>query len=104
MAKVKNKKNSGLADKVHKKKKFEANKKKLNPFEVHINKEKLKVLGKKTKHDRGLPGVSRAKAIKKVCFKHIILMYICSLSFKACSTPVIFIFFSDFEPCFFLYI
>ncbi|CAH2059020.1 unnamed protein product, partial [Iphiclides podalirius] len=47
------------------KKKSEANKKKLNPFEVHINREKLKVLGKKSKHDRGLPGVSRAKAIKK---------------------------------------
>lgn len=66
MAKVKNKRNSGLADKVHNKKKSEINKKKLNPFEVHINREKLKVLGKKSKHDRGLPGVSRAKAIQKV--------------------------------------
>lgn len=65
MAKVKNKRNSGLADKVHNKKKNEINKKKLNPFEVHINREKLKVLGKKSKHDRGLPGVSRAKAIQK---------------------------------------
>ncbi|XP_022827461.1 nucleolar protein 14 homolog [Spodoptera litura] len=65
MAKVKNKRNSGLADKVHNKKKSEINKKKLNPFEVHINREKLKVLGKKSKHDRGLPGVSRAKAIQK---------------------------------------
>ncbi|CAK1594754.1 unnamed protein product [Parnassius mnemosyne] len=65
MAKVKNKRNSGLADKVHMKKKSEANKKKLNPFEVHINREKLKVLGKKSKHDRGLPGVSRAKAVQK---------------------------------------
>ncbi|XP_050357420.1 nucleolar protein 14 homolog [Nymphalis io] len=65
MAKVKNKRNAGLADKVHNKKKAQANKKKLNPFEVHINKEKLKVLGKKSKHDRGLPGVARAKAIQK---------------------------------------
>ncbi|KPJ10008.1 hypothetical protein RR48_03796 [Papilio machaon] len=65
MAKVKNKRNSGKADKVHMKNKTEANKKKLNPFEVHINREKLKVLGKKSKHDRGLPGVSRAKAIQK---------------------------------------
>ncbi|RVE42154.1 hypothetical protein evm_013194 [Chilo suppressalis] len=65
MAKVKNKRNAGLADKVHHKKKTEGVKKKLNPFEVHINKEKLKVLGKKSKHDRGLPGVSRAKAIQK---------------------------------------
>lgn len=40
-------------------------KKKLNPFEVHINREKLKVLGKKNKNDRGLPGVSREKALKK---------------------------------------
>ncbi|XP_013165719.1 PREDICTED: nucleolar protein 14 [Papilio xuthus] len=65
MAKVKNKRNSSKADKVHAKRKTEANKKKLNPFEVHINREKLKVLGKKSKHDRGLPGVSRAKAIQK---------------------------------------
>ncbi|XP_053619397.1 nucleolar protein 14 homolog [Plodia interpunctella] len=65
MAKTKNKRNAGLADKVHNKKKHDNNKKKLNPFEVHINKEKIKVLGKKSKHDRGLPGVSRAKAIKK---------------------------------------
>ncbi|XP_068625462.1 nucleolar protein 14 homolog [Battus philenor] len=65
MAKVKNKRNSGLADRVNMKKKSEANKKKLNPFEVHINREKMKVLGKKSKHDRGLPGVSRAKAIQK---------------------------------------
>ncbi|XP_041985425.1 nucleolar protein 14 homolog [Aricia agestis] len=65
MAKVKNKRNANLADKVHKKRKADANKKKLNPFEVHINREKLKVLGKKSKHDRGLPGVSRAKAIQK---------------------------------------
>lgn len=40
-------------------------KKKLNPFEVHINKEKHKVLGKKHKNDRGLPGVSRGKALNK---------------------------------------
>ncbi|GJQ87328.1 hypothetical protein Trydic_g17376 [Trypoxylus dichotomus] len=40
-------------------------KKKLNPFEVHVNKEKLKVLGKRNKNDRGLPGISREKALKK---------------------------------------
>src|SRR5699024_9724056 len=40
-------------------------KKTLNPFEVHINKQKMTVLGQKTKNDRGLPGVSRAKALKK---------------------------------------
>ncbi|XP_063369054.1 nucleolar protein 14 homolog [Cydia amplana] len=65
MAKVKNKRNAGAADKAQQKRKTEATKKKLNPFEVHINREKHKVLGKKSKHDRGLPGVSRAKAIQK---------------------------------------
>ncbi|XP_072933490.1 nucleolar protein 14 homolog [Epargyreus clarus] len=65
MAKVKNKRNAGLADKVQAKKRAGVDKKKVNPFEVHINREKLKVLGKKSKHDRGLPGVSRAKAVQK---------------------------------------
>ncbi|XP_072262617.1 nucleolar protein 14 [Pyxicephalus adspersus] len=36
-----------------------------NPFEVKINKQKFNVLGKKSKHDVGLPGVSKSKAIKK---------------------------------------
>ncbi|XP_003397298.2 nucleolar protein 14 homolog [Bombus terrestris] len=40
-------------------------KKSLNPFEVHVNKNKQNVLGRKSKTDDGLPGVSRAKAIKK---------------------------------------
>ncbi|XP_059830130.1 nucleolar protein 14 [Hypanus sabinus] len=38
---------------------------KANPFEVKINKQKFDILGRKTKHDRGLPGVSRSKSIKK---------------------------------------
>lgn len=62
MAKIKNKKRK-ISDDVHSKK--EANVKKLNPFEVHINKEKMAVLGRKLKNDRGLPGVSRTKAMKK---------------------------------------
>ena len=37
----------------------------MNPFEVKINKQKFQVLGRPTKHERGLPGVSRAKALKK---------------------------------------
>ncbi|XP_011642676.1 nucleolar protein 14 [Pogonomyrmex barbatus] len=41
------------------------NKKQLNPFEIHINRNKQKVLGQKSKNDCGLPGVSRAKAINK---------------------------------------
>ncbi|XP_043588094.1 nucleolar protein 14 homolog [Bombus pyrosoma] len=40
-------------------------KKSLNPFEVHVNRNKQNVLGRKSKTDEGLPGVSRAKAIKK---------------------------------------
>lgn len=40
-------------------------KKQLNPFEVHINRDKQKVLGRKSKNDRGLPGISRAKAINR---------------------------------------
>ncbi|XP_055384830.1 nucleolar protein 14 homolog [Condylostylus longicornis] len=39
--------------------------KKINPFEVHQNKEKFKILGRKNKHDHGLPGISRGKAVKK---------------------------------------
>ncbi|RXG54859.1 Nucleolar protein 14 [Armadillidium vulgare] len=37
----------------------------INPFEVHINRSKHTILGQKTKDDRGLPGVSRTKALKK---------------------------------------
>ncbi|XP_018410490.1 PREDICTED: nucleolar protein 14 [Nanorana parkeri] len=36
-----------------------------NPFEVKINKLKFNVLGRKSKHDVGLPGVSKSKAIKR---------------------------------------
>ncbi|KAB0794544.1 hypothetical protein PPYR_11383 [Photinus pyralis] len=63
MAKTKNKKKN-LAEHISDKKKSK-NAKTLNPFEMHINKEKIKVLGRKLKNDRGLPGVSRAKALKK---------------------------------------
>lgn len=37
-----------------------------NPFEIHTNKRKHYILGRKLKHDTGLPGISRSKAIKKV--------------------------------------
>ncbi|EZA57140.1 hypothetical protein DMN91_007127 [Ooceraea biroi] len=46
-------------------KRAQNSKKQLNPFEIHINKQKQKILGQKNKHDRGLPGVSRARAIDK---------------------------------------
>ncbi|XP_020623752.1 nucleolar protein 14-like [Orbicella faveolata] len=36
-----------------------------NPFEIHTNKRKHDILGRKLKHDTGLPGISRSKAIKK---------------------------------------
>lgn len=67
MAKTKNKK---LSDKVHSKA-AKSTKKTMNPFEVHINREKMKVLGRKLKNDKGLPGVSRAKALNKR--KHTLL-------------------------------
>lgn len=37
----------------------------LNPFEMHVNREKISVLGQKLKHDKGMPGISRSKATKK---------------------------------------
>ncbi|KMQ84956.1 nucleolar protein 14-like protein [Lasius niger] len=46
-------------------KRAQDSKRQLNPFEVHINRDKQNVLGRKNKNDRGLPGVSRAKAINK---------------------------------------
>ncbi|KAF4527671.1 hypothetical protein B566_EDAN015128 [Ephemera danica] len=39
--------------------------KKHNPFEIHINRQKHKVVGQKLKNEKGLPGVSRARALKK---------------------------------------
>ncbi|XP_045923701.1 nucleolar protein 14 [Micropterus dolomieu] len=56
-------KKRSLADKVRKTKtSIEI---KNNPFEVKINRKKFDVLGRKSKHDVGLPGVSRSKAINK---------------------------------------
>lgn len=64
MAKVKNKK-SNLADAYAKRRKQQTQKKTLTPFEIHVNKDKQNVLGRKSKADRGLPGIARAKAISK---------------------------------------
>lgn len=36
-----------------------------NPFEMHVNREKISVLGQKLKHDKGMPGISRSKATQK---------------------------------------
>lgn len=57
-------KKRNLADKVRKTK--ASTEIKNNPFEVKINRKKFDILGRKTKHDVGLPGVSRSKAINKV--------------------------------------
>ncbi|XP_078455784.1 nucleolar protein 14 [Lampetra fluviatilis] len=61
MGKAKPKRN--LADKVRRTKKTVDVR--ANPFEVKINRQKFSVIGRKPKHDRGLPGVSRSKSIKK---------------------------------------
>lgn len=68
MAKSKKMK-KGLSDEVNKKKssqnKFSGGPKKQNPFEVHVNREKFEILGRKSNHSRGLPGASRAKAFNR---------------------------------------
>ncbi|XP_061119220.1 nucleolar protein 14 [Conger conger] len=56
-------KNKSVADKVRRTK--ATTEIQNNPFEVKINRKKFEVLGRKTKHDVGLPGVSRSKAIQK---------------------------------------
>lgn len=44
----------------------------VNPFELKVNRQKHEVLGRKlAKTDKGMPGVSRSKAIKKVCLSNI---------------------------------
>lgn len=65
MSKVKNKaKKKRLSERAVK---TNVQKKKiLNPFEVHVNRQKYDVLGRKTKNGTGLPGVARAKAVAKV--------------------------------------
>lgn len=64
MAKKKSKK-SGSSNAFVQKKKMENASVATNPFEVHTNREKISILGRKLKHDKGMPGISRAKAIKR---------------------------------------
>ncbi|KAK7870636.1 hypothetical protein R5R35_009132 [Gryllus longicercus] len=40
-------------------------KKTLNPFEIHVNRQKFNVIGRKLKSERGLPGISRSRAMAK---------------------------------------
>lgn len=63
--KSKSKKKGGTVDTFANKKKSEIIKKSLNPFELHTNREKISVLGRILKHDKGMPGISRAKATQK---------------------------------------
>lgn len=37
-----------------------------NPFEIRVNRSKHDNLGRRARHEKGLPGVSRSKAIEKV--------------------------------------
>ncbi|KAJ7986855.1 hypothetical protein DPEC_G00332740 [Dallia pectoralis] len=60
---VKPPKKKNISDKVRKAKTSKEIKN--NPFEVKINRKKFDILGRKSKHDVGLPGVSRSKAINK---------------------------------------
>ncbi|KAF6023614.1 NOP14 [Bugula neritina] len=71
MAKTKKVKGKGeLSDRIRKRK---ANRKietaqtvRTNPFEIKVNRQKHKVIGKHlTKFDKGIPGISRSKAFKK---------------------------------------
>lgn len=58
-------KKKGKVDKIHHKKR-NAEVKKINPFEIKVNKQKHHVLGRKlSKHEIGLPGHSRSKSVKK---------------------------------------
>lgn len=66
-------KKKNLADKVRKTK--TSTEIKNNPFEVKINRKKFDILGRKSKHDVGLPGVSRSKAINKVGGCNEVFMY-----------------------------
>lgn len=67
-------KKRSMADKVRKTK--TSTEIKNNPFEVKINRKKFDILGRKSKHDVGLPGVSRSKAINKVRKKNLNLMFL----------------------------
>lgn len=66
--KVKNK-NKNLSDSLRKKTSIQN--KSLNPFEVHINRQKFQILGRKQKYDQGLPGIARAKSIQKVRYFNV---------------------------------
>ena len=73
MGKGRNKK--GLSDKVRGKK--STGEKKVNPFEVKVNRQKHDILGRKVKKDeQGMPGRSRSRAFQKVSVSVVSLSYI----------------------------
>lgn len=78
-------KKRSLADKVRKTK--TSSEIKNNPFEVKINRKKFDILGRKTKHDVGLPGVSRSKAINKVREKLMLLLHTSVYTFRTILPP-----------------
>ena len=93
MGKVKRKKAATVLAK--KKQKLEGQE--LNPFEVRVNRKKHHVLGQRSKSDRGLPGVSRSKAILKVMcapVKALLTMYFFNVYLF-----LIFNFYSARGPC-----
>jgi nucleolar protein 14 len=76
----KNKVKKGLSDKINRKKLVKPvvnvkEKISTNPFEVKINRKKFNILGRKLKEEKGLPGIARQKAVKKVN------MFLCLFSF-----------------------
>ena len=70
-----------------------------NPFEVRVNRKKHHVLGQRSKSDRGLPGVSRSKAILKV--KSTIRNTFLNMDFRhLLSFFVVLYFYSARGPCY----
>ena len=64
-------KKKGISDNVRNRKKNRTQVR-VNPFEVKVNKVKSSVVNRKLqKWEKGVPGVSRSKAIKKVWFSFL---------------------------------
>ena len=72
--------------KTRQKKRLQSDEKRVNPFEVRVNRKKHDVLGQRSKSDRGLPGVSRSKAIQKVHFKFVLQCHTAVLVFASLQT------------------
>lgn len=89
-------KKRSLADKVRKTK--TSSEIKNNPFEVKINRKKFDILGRKSKHDVGLPGVSRSKAINKVReHLELLLPSFTFFYFTSCKHPIRYMYCAAFK-------